>query len=483
MKKIYLLIFLSAAITISYAQENKKDYTEAFNLIEVWLEAQKDYESLPGISAIVVENQDILWTGAFGLSNVASNVPTSPSTICSICSISKLFTSVAIMKLYDEGKLRLDDKVEDLLPWYNLEQQFPDSWPVTVRGLLTHSSGLPRESDFPYWTGPEYPFPTRNEIKSKLGEQKTLYPSSTYFQYSNLGLTLLGEIVEQVSGVPFDVYVQQYILDPLELADTRTTLPKHLYGDKMAIGYSSLTREGKRYPVNFFQAKGIKPAAGFSSNVLDLGKFAAWQFRLTEATETEIIKPSTLKYMYNVHWTDPDWNTTWGLGFVVSKASDGSKWISHGGWCPGFKTIFKLHPKSKRAYSVMINAEGVNPGKYADEIHNILSKVKTDTTSSDTKNRSLEEYTGLYEINHAEIYIASWQGQLAMLELPNNSPSKSIIFFKPVEGDTFRRVRKDGSLGEEMTFERDENGKTHRFKRHQIYFSKTETNPPDINNP
>ena len=180
MKKIYFTLFLSLLISNSYSQENKKDYTEAFKLMEVWLEAQKDFEQLPAITAIIVEDQEVLWTGAFGLSNVENNVKADTSTICSICSISKLFTSVAIMKLYDEGKLRLDDCVSDLLPNYNLEQKYPESGPITIRTLLTHSSGLPREAGYPYWTGPDFPFPSKEQIDLKLGEQETLYPASIY---------------------------------------------------------------------------------------------------------------------------------------------------------------------------------------------------------------------------------------------------------------------------------------------------------------
>ncbi len=70
MKKNYFTLFLFFVITIVYSQEGKKDYTEAFNLVEVWLEAQKDFEQLPGLTAIVIEDQKVLWSGAFGLSNV-----------------------------------------------------------------------------------------------------------------------------------------------------------------------------------------------------------------------------------------------------------------------------------------------------------------------------------------------------------------------------------------------------------------------------
>ena len=478
MKKYYFALFLSFLITIAYSQEEKKDYTEAFKLVEVWLEAQKDFDQLPGLTAIVIEDQEVLWSGAFGLSNVENNVKAETSTICSICSISKLFTSVAIMKLYDEGKLRLDDRVSNLLPSYNLEQKYPESGPITIRTLLTHSSGLPREAGYPYWTGPDFPFPTKEQIDSKLIEQETLYPSSTYFQYSNLGLTLLGEIVEEVSGVPYDEYIQQNILKPLGLTDTRTELPEPLYGKELAIGYSAVTRSGTREKVNFFQANGIKPAAGYSSNVHDLGKFASWQLRLRDTTATEILKPSTIKYMQNVHWTDPDWETTWGLGFVVYKGSDDNTWVGHGGNCPGYRSTLQIDLKNKRAFSVMINANGTKPAKYTKGINEIINKVeneKKEEHSNDKKEKkNLQEYIGYYSTMPwwSEVYISTWDGKLVSLDLPSETPGKSMTFYKHITDDTFRRIRDNDELGETLIFERDNNGKIIHFKQHRNYSKK-----------
>ncbi len=466
MKKLALIIFLFFTSSIIHAQE--KDYTEAFELIEAWLEAQKDYENLPGLSAIVVEDQKVLWKGAFGYANAADKTKSATNTLYSICSISKLFTSIAIMKLYDEGKLRLDDKISDLLPWFNLKQQYSESGPITVRTLLTHSSGLPREAKYPYWTGPDFPFPTCDEVKAKLGEQKTLYPASTYFQYSNLGLSLLGEVVKEVSGKSFDEYIQENIIKPLNLSDTRTNLPKEFYGKQLSIGYSAIKRDGSRDKVNFFQAKGIKAAAGFSSNVIDLGKFASWQFRLLDTTVTEILKPSTLKYMQNVHYTDPSWETTWGLGFAVYKGDDGSKWVSHGGSCPGYRTTLRLNPSTKRAYSVMINAGGTNPSKYAKAIHKILKKVEKNPTNKTEKD--LSAYKGFYNVQPwwGETFISTWQGKLVELSLPSESPSNNMTFYKHIENDTFRRIRDDGQLGETLVFFRDKKGKITSYKQHEM---------------
>ena len=240
MKKYQLLVILCFLSIRILAQESTKDYREALTLIEVWLEAQKDYEKLPGITASIVSDQELLWSGAYGMANIDKNIKAETKTICSICSISKLFTSVAIMKLYDEGKVRLDDNIIDLLPWYNLEQQFAESGPIIIRSLLTHSSGLPRENAFSHWNGPNYIFPSKDEIKAKLSTQKTLYPSSTYYQYSNLALTLLRYVVQEVSGMSFEEYIEENILSTLELSNTRTTMPESLHGTDLAIGYSIL---------------------------------------------------------------------------------------------------------------------------------------------------------------------------------------------------------------------------------------------------
>lgn len=475
MKKMLSLITCILLLQYTHAQKSEKDYTEAFELAEVWLEAQKDFDKLPGISVIVVEDQEVLWSAAFGMANKEKELEATTNTICSICSISKLFTSVAIMKLYDEGKIRLDDKVSDLLPAYNLEQKYPDSGPITIRSLMTHSSGLPREAAYPYWTGPDFPFPSQEEIDSKLKDQETLYPASTYFQYSNLGLTLLGEIVAEVSGMSFEDYVAKNILEPLSLNNTRTTMPKDLYGGQLAIGYSAMKREGVREKVNFFNANGITPAAGFSSTVLDLGKFASWQFRLRDSSLVEILKPSTLKNMQRVHYTDPDWSTTWGLGFSVYKGSDGNTWVGHGGSCPGYRSTLQLNLKTKRAFSAMINASGTNPSKYTDGINAIMNKMGVKNSDVDKEaSARLNDYVGYFNSSPwwGESYIGTYNGKLVSLGLPSEKPAKSMSFLKHIEGDVFRRIRKDKSLGETITFIRDGNGKIIKYERHGNYSTK-----------
>ncbi len=473
--KQFVLMICCFFLLQTIQSQSEKDYTEAFQLVDVWLEAQKDFDRLPGLTAVVVKDQEVLWTGAFGMANKETQLKTKENTICSICSISKLFTAVAIMKLYDEGKISLDDQVSEHLPTYTLKQKYPNSGPITIRSLLTHSSGLPREAAYPYWTGPDFPFPTQEEIDSSLKDQETLYPASTYFQYSNLGLTLLGEIVAEISGMPYESYVEENILKPLNLTNTRTNMPENLYGTDLAVGYAALNREGKRNKVALFQAKGITPAAGFSSTVKDLGKFASWQFRLRDSSAVEILKPSTLKNMQRVHYTSPDWNTTWGLGFVVYKGSDGNTWVGHGGSCPGYRSTLQINLKTKMAFSVMINASGTNPNQYSKGIQAIMKKMVVSKKKLDSEaNKKLLDYVGYYDSSPwwGETYISTHNGKLVSLGLPSKEPSDSMSFYKHIEGDVFRRIRKDKNLGETLTFIRDENNKVIKIERHGNFSNK-----------
>lgn len=460
---------MACTASVVWAQKASTDYSDAFLLLERWLETERDYKHLPGISVSVTKDQQLLWSKAYGYSNVATKVAATPGTVYSICSISKLFTAVAIMQLYDEGKLRLDDPIESILTDFKLRQQFKDSGPITIRSLLTHSSGLPRESDYPYWTGPDFPFPTQDQVSSKLKDQQTLYPASTYFQYSNLGLTLLGEIVEKVSGKKYNDYVEEKILKPLQLTSTHPYLQASEHGKKMAVGYSALNRDGNREPVALFDARGITAAAGYSSTVEDLGRFASWQFRLLEKGGTEVLKSSTLKEMQRVHWMDPDWDTSWGLGFVVSR-NGSSTIVGHNGSCPGYRSVLDLDPKEKMAYSVMINAGGESPEFYAREIREMLAKIPGEKQIL-KPGVDLSRYAGNYSNQPwgNESIVTPWYGDLAVVGATSTNPDGAMVLLRHQDGNTFRRVRNDKTLGEEIVFETDASGKVTRYRWHSNY--------------
>ncbi len=452
---------------------------EVLDIVEAWLEAQGAYEQIPGLSAAIVHDQELLWSGAVGFAHPDEGIAASPTTLYSICSISKLFTSVSLMQLRDQGLVDLRDPVAKHLPWYAVQQKHEGSPPVTVEGILTHSAGLPRESAQPYWSAPDFPFPTREEIIAGVPNQETLYPARQYFQYSNLGLTLAGEIVREVSGMPYDAYVRANVLEPLGLTNTYPEMPEEHRGGQLATGYSSLTREGTRTEVPFFQAKGIAPAAGYASTAEDLASFASWQFRLT-GDRDEVLEAHTLDEMHRVHYVDPAWGTFWGLGFSVMRRND-KTFVGHGGSCPGFRSQLVLQKDDEIATVFMANAM-VNAGKFAYGMYDLVAEaVRAATKTAEEGEPTGEEeqkdpatapdltpYLGTYSGQPwgGESAAVRWKGALAIMSLPTDNPLQALTRLKHEAGDTFRRVRSDGELGEAIVFERGAEGRVTGYRQH-----------------
>ena len=467
---LIVTLLLAAPFSTAPAAEDKeeKDLSNELALIESWLEGQRAYDRIPGLSAALVHDQELLWSGASGYADVEKKQPARADTIYGICSISKLFTGIAAMQLRDQGKVRLYNPVSDLLPWFNIELAHDGSPEITLEGMLSHSSGLPRESESPYWTGPDFPFPTQADIRQKLGSQATLYPSSLYFQYSNLGLTLVGEIVEEHSGQPFEAYIRDHLLGPMALSDTDTGFPTDAREPRIATGYSFPDRDGNVLAMPRYDARGITPAAGFASTALDLAKFASWQFRVRAGSDDAVLASNTLKEMQRVHWMDWDWGTSWGLAFGIYRIEDRTL-TGHGGSCPGFNTRLYIDPESLYGVAVMANRNNANVNSYARIMLDILEADGSADQSKELARPDLADYVGSYDVRPwtGEDMVFKWKNGLAVISLPTMDPLGDMQLLKHHEGDVFHAVRSDEQPGHEVTFLRNQDGQV----SHLVYHS------------
>ncbi len=440
-------------------------------LIASWLDAQRAYDHVPGISAAIVHDQELLWSGATGYADIEGGQKAQADTIYGICSISKLFTGIAVMQLRDQGKVALEDPIADLLPWFNLSQSYAGSPEITLRATLTHSAGLPRESDYPYWVGPDFIFPTSDQIKEELGSQSTLYPAQRYFQYSNLGLTLVGEIVAEKSGEDYDSYVRKHILTPLKMADTDTGFPTDSREPRIATGYAYPGRGDALKAMPRYNARGITPAAGFASTALDLASFASWQFRARAGESKEVLSANTLREMQRVQWMDWDWKVARGLAFGVYRVG-GRTLTGHGGDCPGFNTRLFLDPQSLYAVSVLANRNRVDVDGYATVLFDILEAGGSvaSAENSGPHDDGLDDFPGSYNLApwDGEDLVFRWKDGLAIVSLPTMEPVKNMVLLKHVEGDRFRTIRSDDEPGHELVFRRDDSGKITHLDFHSI---------------
>jgi CubicO group peptidase (beta-lactamase class C family) len=447
------------------SEKTKRERAEAIRLVDAWLDSAEAYQHIPAFSAGIVAGDKLIWSNGYGTIDEQRTIPATPTTIYSICSISKLFTSIALMQQYEAGKVLLDEPITRYLPWAKLKDIGEESVPITLRGILSHSAGLPRESDFPYWSGPDFPFPTSEQIRSAYAAQAPLFPAERYFQYSNLGLTLAGEVVAKVSGTPYAEYAKTHILEPLGLTDTRTFMPMELYGKRLAVGYGALKRDGTRDRLKPFDTKGITPAAGYTSTVEDLAKFVEWQFRLLRTGKEDVLKASTLREMQRVQFLDPGWKVSYGLGFSVDH-KDNNTLVGHEGDCPGYATSLRLRTQDELAVILMKDAPP-DALTLTETVFAILDKRKgyEFKEPAPATGIDLEGYAGHYSTQPwiSEAVMVPWAGGLAYLILPTADPAGNMTLLKPKGGDVFRRVREDGSEAEEIRFQRDVSGKVTGF--------------------
>ena len=481
MLRFIVVLCLALLPTVASGQEasassgTRPSVDQAVAAWTAWVEHDLGVEGVPGASFAFVHGDQTLASGGLGLADPATGTPATDQTLYSICSVSKLFTSIAVMQLRDDGALRLDDELGEHLPWLAaLSDIHPDDEPITIRRALTHSAGLPRESDFPYWAGPDFDFPTPEQIRERLGAQQTLYPSGRYFQYSNLAMTLLGEVVAARSGRPWSEVIVERILEPLGMESTFTSVDAARGTGRLAAGYAARRGSPERERLGPFDAEGIGPAAGMASTAADLAAFARWQLRLRADGGDQVLRAATLREMQRVHWVDPDWETTWGLGFSVVE-HDGSTWARHGGACPGYYTEFAVLPKEQLGLVVLANAIGADVGFYARKAAAVLEPAveaasEAPPPAADAVS-DLERFVGIYDTVWGRDAVVLWGDGLAVVDLGNRTvdPDDWIRPLRFVEGTTFRRVRSDDdSLGETWVFELDADGRVLGVVAHSL---------------
>jgi CubicO group peptidase (beta-lactamase class C family) len=475
------LLFCCFAIQSSVAAEDIRSHPEvqgALKAADAWLEGFYIYERLAGMSAGIVLDQELIWSAGYGYSNVEAQRPADADTIYSVCSISKLFTSIAIMQLRDAGKLRLSDPLDNYLEWISATNTHDDSRPITIESLLTHSSGLLRNTERPIWNGPEFPFPTLDELKQTLDLQETAYQPQTLYHYSNLAFALLGEVVHQRSGQTYQEYLKENILGVLELSDTRAYYPNELRGEQLAIGYAGMGRSGTRLPLEAFDTRAFAPAAGLTSSVTDLGSFASWQFRLLENGGDEVLSVGTLREMHRIHWVNPDLTTTQGIGFYVDQLDDNTV-VQHGGDCPGYVTNLSMIPKEKVASIVLTNAGDAPATRLS---HSVLKVITAAIKGSETPYERTVPDLSIYEGNYdsldsgygGEQAIRQWGDQLVSISIPSNDLGDAMSRLEFDNGHEFLSVRDGEAPQDSYIFEIGSDGKAARIYQDGVYWTRIE---------
>jgi len=426
-------------------------------IVDRWLDYQQFIKRISGLSVGIIYKNKIIFNKGYGFSNIEKKEKTTDKTLYRIASISKLFTAISIMQLAEAKKINLDDNASKYLSWLNNKDK------ITLKQLLTHSSGINKDGNNPYWIDDDFP-EIESIIKHVSDEAVISYPREK-FKYSNLGYVLLGKIIEQVSKMTYKDYVEKNIIKKIGLKDTYVDIENKTNG-KLAVGYGRDIPGFKREKFNVTSTKSIAPAAGFISNVNDLCKFMFAQF----LTNNLLLKKRSKKEMQKIQLMEKtkDKTITWGLGYEIWKLEEVTL-RGHGGGFPGFITQIAFDREKKFGVALLTNSLDVDSFDLADGIFHIIHYILKnfdDFKKMKVKNTDLKKYEGRFYERWCDVEVIEINKSLNLFHPGNNMPLKEIYKLKPKKKNVFtiETGSKFDYIGEEAVFEFNEEDKVNKMK-------------------
>lgn len=398
-RSVFVLIFMFAA-TVAVRADKVDDFVRAA--------MQKQH--VPGVAVAVVRDGKVIKSAGYGMANVELNVAATPDTVFKIGSVSKQFLSAGIMLLVQDGKLSLDDKIAEFL------DGTPETWKdITVRHLLTHTSGLIREAP-----GFE-PLKIQNDadvIKSAYGVP-LVFKTGDKWQYCNVGYFSLAEIIHKVSGKPWGDFLTERVFAPLGMNSTRTTTMTDLVQNR-ANGYA--WAKGKYQNADIYFA--LRPSGAFLSTVNDLAKWDAALYTdkfLTKATRDQMWTPVKL----NNGETYP-----YGFGWQLEPAGN-HRQVRHGGSLPGFRAEFTRLVDDKLSVIVLTNGDGANAASIAAGVaDNYIPDVLPNRSVAKVDPKIFDPFVGQYQPNPADptfIVIVSREGKKLMVQEGTDAEKEELL--------------------------------------------------------
>ncbi len=347
---------LSALARERGENDHRRAYPRAIAFLERMITTEIERGTITGISLALVDGADVVWAGGFGFADPRRGRRADADTVYRVGSISKLFTAIGVMSLVDTGKLDLDAPIDRHVPEFRIDRSgFPGAGPTTLRQLMAHRSGFPRESPIgSYFDGSE---PTLEETVRSLAGCALVHAPGSTMKYSNIGVSLEGLIAARVAGVPFDRHQRETLLDPLGMTSSDFAASDRVRG-RLATGFMRLA-DGREVPAPLFEL-GTIPAGNLYASVRDVARFLV--FLLAGGRDPAgkaIVEPETLESMFEIQYAAPGQKNGFGLGFWVDRL-DGHRWVGHGGAVYGFSSQLVALPDEGLGVIVCASDDVVN---------------------------------------------------------------------------------------------------------------------------
>jgi CubicO group peptidase (beta-lactamase class C family) len=341
--------------------EKIKEFAPEFQRL---IEEKAEDRHIPGIAYGIVVDDELIIASSTGFINLRDSLPATTSSAFRIASMTKSFTALAILKLRDNGQLALSDPVLKYIPdMGKIEYLTSDSPPIRIENLMTMTAGFPEDNP---WGDRQLDEPDQMLIDLINSGISFSNPPSFRFEYSNTGYAILGNIISRVSGIPYQQYIRENILQPLDMNDTYWEFEK-IKNDQLALGYRWEDDQWKLEPILHDGSYGAM--GGLITTIEDFSKYvslhlSAWPPR--NEPDTGPVKRSTLREMHTPQFSRlyanaEDWDgnpcpgqSGYGYGLGIYKNCNGFIEVAHGGALPGYGSHYAFYPE----YGVGIMAFG-----------------------------------------------------------------------------------------------------------------------------
>jgi len=317
--------------------------------------------SMPSLTACAIKNTSIVWSKAYGFSDIWRREKATEDTIYMTGSITKTIIATALLQLYEQGLFDLDDDVNEYLPFTLRNPKFPDI-NITFMMLFAHQSSLSDHTLLNWWKFNIYlkPFPAPKDSYPWLEEvlvpggryynQKVWsnYPPGEEANYSNVGFILLGYLLEKLTNQSFEKYCQDNILTPLNMMNT-SFHPDNLVKDRLAIPYVRLT---KLYiPLRHYDFNYVTAAGGVRSTLEDLSYFLIAHMNGGEYNGVRILEEETVELMHTIQYP----NSRFGLGWIIQSNGQDDTHEGHTGGAPGGAAMMMMSASENTGIIFFIN--------------------------------------------------------------------------------------------------------------------------------
>ncbi|CAK7016072.1 serine hydrolase domain-containing protein [Tissierella sp.] len=310
----------------------------------------KNY-AIPGLVIGMIEDGNNIWVGNYGFSDISNRLTVQKDTCFQVGSISKTVTALGVMKLAENGNIDIDMPVNNYLKTWNLEK-FNYGNGITIKHLLTHTSGLPMKGYLGYANLNNMPSMT-DSLDKTLRKKKSLnLKPGVAANYTGIGYTVLQLLIEDVTGMPFETYMDTYIFKPLDMKNTTydAIVAKNM---NLSCAYGLFNNKIR---TRFFIEKA---AAGLYSTINDMMKFLKLNCfcNYNIRNDTQFLKLETLNLMHTKYCK----SMSFGLGYNIDTLSNNRKLSMHRGINNGWTSHLAIFPKNGNGLVIMTNSNnGIN---------------------------------------------------------------------------------------------------------------------------